>query len=199
MKETQKTLNEELNVIKKMMGLNEDIAKYQFAKDIQDDSDYVQFKKDAIYKDDRDHELSYGTPRADGNDPFVTKSKKWDRVKPDDLKMGDDEMDEEMEPGFSTSLNKRDRNEFDVEEAWKDRCDILHMVSQYGAALKANVSGTIKFLDRVEGPITKDTLFSRVLNQTFYEHILSMESTVKKMTEDLKRYREMTEKLAPNE
>jgi hypothetical protein len=109
MKETQKTLNEELNVIKKMMGLNEDIAKYQFAKDIQDDSDYVQFKKDAIYKDDRDQEWSYGTPRADGNDPFVTKSKKWDRVKPDDLNMGDeigDDVDEATKDISTKNLSK---------------------------------------------------------------------------------------------
>jgi hypothetical protein len=89
MKQKQ-TLNEEIQNIRQMMGLNEDIARYQFAKDLQDDPDYTQFKKDAIKQTDHGNDMSYGVPRADGNDPFVTKDKKWDRVKPDDLTLGDD-------------------------------------------------------------------------------------------------------------
>ena len=105
MKQKQ-TLNEEIQNIRQMMGLNEDIARYQFAKDLQDDPDYTQFKKDAIYQTDHGNDMSYGVPRADGNDPFVTKDKKWDRVKPDDLTFGDDDVDEAAKDVSTKNLSK---------------------------------------------------------------------------------------------
>lgn len=206
MKETQKTLNEELNVIKKMMGLSEDIAKYQFAKDLQDDPEYVQFKKDAIYKDDHNQDRAYGVPRADGNDPFVTKGKKWDRVKPDDLTLGD-EIDEddfespqpEDEPELST-LTKRDRSKFTPEEVWKDRSDMLHLFNQYLSALRSSVSGSLKFLNKMgDQPFTKDAKYSTVLNQTFYEHILSMNEKIDQFVVALSKYKELTDKYAPTD
>lgn len=60
------------------------IAKSKFAKDLQDDPDFIEFKKNAIYKDDG-QSYSFGTPRADGNDPFV-KKKKYSRVKNSETK-----------------------------------------------------------------------------------------------------------------
>ena len=107
-------LNEEIHKIRKMMGLGEDYnidnedesdmgeamkgsAKYQFSQDLQDDPDYIQFKKDAEYKDDTGQTLTFGTPRADGNDHYVDRAK-YSRVKGDeDLGYGfdvDDEIDE---------------------------------------------------------------------------------------------------------
>lgn len=50
-------------------------AKTQFAKDILNDPDYVEFKKNAMRVDDNKSQYSFGTPRADKNDPFIKKKK----------------------------------------------------------------------------------------------------------------------------
>ena len=190
MNESKKALNEELNAIKKMMGLDNTSAKYQFSQDLQDDPDYAQFKKDAMYKDENGQQWSYGTPNATSMDHYIDKAK-YSRV-------GSEDLGEEMESGMSVNLNKRDRDQFDAKEAWNDRCDILHMVKQHCAALRSHVSSTLKFLDRADGPITKDTVFSKALNLTFYDAILSMETTVNELAGNVARYEELSQKLGPN-
>ena len=50
-------------------------AKDQFTKDIMNDPDYVEFKKNAMRVDDNKLQYSFGTPRADKNDPFIKKKK----------------------------------------------------------------------------------------------------------------------------
>ena len=65
------------------------------------------------------------------------------------------------------------------EDSSRDIKSIRHTLNQYLNALKSNISGTRKFLQtRKETPITFDTIYSENLNQTFGEHILSLESTV---------------------
>jgi hypothetical protein len=54
-------------------------AKNQFSKDIAKDRDYIGFKKDAEYEDERGEVHSFGTPNAVHNDPFVNK-KKYSRI-----------------------------------------------------------------------------------------------------------------------
>ena len=54
-------------------------AKSKFNQDLQNDTDFIKFKKKAQYKDDG-QTRSFGVPRASGNDPFV-KKKKHSRVK----------------------------------------------------------------------------------------------------------------------
>jgi len=49
-------------------------AKDQFAKDIQDDPDFIEYKKKAN-KNDGVRSYSFGTARADYNDPFIDKKK----------------------------------------------------------------------------------------------------------------------------
>lgn len=53
-------------------------AKKQFAKDIQTDPDYIEFKKNSKYRDN-DSEYSYGVPNVSNDDPFISK-KKYGRV-----------------------------------------------------------------------------------------------------------------------
>jgi hypothetical protein len=50
-------------------------AKDQFAKDILQDKDYLDFKKKAEYKDENENTRSFGTPNAVHNDSFVRKNK----------------------------------------------------------------------------------------------------------------------------
>jgi hypothetical protein len=54
-------------------------AKNQFTKDVAKDRDYIGFKKDAEYKDEKGEVRSFGTPNAVRNDPFINK-KKYSRV-----------------------------------------------------------------------------------------------------------------------
>ena len=54
-------------------------AKDQFNKDLLNDKDYVEFKKNAEYKDEYGLTRSHGTPNAVSRDPFV-KKKKYSRV-----------------------------------------------------------------------------------------------------------------------
>lgn len=50
-------------------------AKKQFTQDLMDDPDYKEFKKNAMRVDDNKSQYSFGTPRADKNDPFIKKKK----------------------------------------------------------------------------------------------------------------------------
>jgi hypothetical protein len=67
--------------VKKGKYLN---AKSKFEKDLQDDPDFIEFKKNSKYDDDG-QTRSFGVPRASGNDPFV-KKKKYGRVKNSETK-----------------------------------------------------------------------------------------------------------------
>jgi hypothetical protein len=53
-------------------------AKKQFTKDIQKDTDYTEFKKNAKYKY-KDSEYSFGVPNVSVDDPYISK-KKYSRV-----------------------------------------------------------------------------------------------------------------------
>lgn len=67
--------------LKKIEGKEgyEHSAKRAFSQDLQNDKDFVEFKKRAKYKDDRGVEHSFGTPNVTGDDPYVSK-KKYGRV-----------------------------------------------------------------------------------------------------------------------
>jgi hypothetical protein len=59
-------------------------AKKSFLKDLQTDPDYLEFKKNKMYRDDLSkQDRSFGVPNAASNDPFVQK-KKYSRLKNDD-------------------------------------------------------------------------------------------------------------------
>jgi hypothetical protein len=60
------------------------VAKDKFNQDLQDDPDFIEFKKNSKYNDDG-QTRSFGVPRASGNDPFV-KKKKHSRVKNSETK-----------------------------------------------------------------------------------------------------------------
>jgi hypothetical protein len=54
-------------------------AKDQFNKDLSQDEDFIDFKKNAQYKDERGTTYSFGTPHASNKDSFV-KKKKYGRL-----------------------------------------------------------------------------------------------------------------------
>lgn len=54
-------------------------AKDQFIKDLMNDKDYLDFKKNAEYTDKRNTKYSFGTPNAAYKDPFIDK-KKYSRL-----------------------------------------------------------------------------------------------------------------------
>lgn len=54
-------------------------AKDQFNKDLSQDEDFLDFKKNAQYKDERGTAYSFGIPHASHKDPFVEK-KKYSRI-----------------------------------------------------------------------------------------------------------------------
>lgn len=66
--------------LKKIEGKEsmEKSAKQQFAIDVQDDPDFIKFKRDAKYKD-RDKEFTFGTPNVTLDDPYI-KKRKYSRV-----------------------------------------------------------------------------------------------------------------------
>jgi len=76
-------------------------AKFQFSKDLADDPEYAEFKKNSMYKDETGQERTYGTPNAVGRDSFIQK-KKWGRVGVDDYDPDfDDDIDEAKKTDFS--------------------------------------------------------------------------------------------------
>jgi hypothetical protein len=60
-------------------------AKDQFNKDLSQDEDFIDFKKNAQYKDERGTTYSFGTPHASNKDPFV-KKKKYSRLNKEESK-----------------------------------------------------------------------------------------------------------------
>lgn len=53
-------------------------AKKAFSQDLQSDPDFIEFKKRAKYKDDRNVDYSFGVPNVTGDDPYISK-RKWSR------------------------------------------------------------------------------------------------------------------------
>lgn len=49
-------------------------AKKQFSQDLQQDSDFIEFKKRAKYKQDN-KDFNFGTPNVSSDDPFISKKK----------------------------------------------------------------------------------------------------------------------------
>jgi len=58
--------------------MNRISAKKQFAQDLQSDKDFQEFKKHAKY-DYRGGKDSFGIPNVTVSDPYIKKSRKWDR------------------------------------------------------------------------------------------------------------------------
>ena len=67
-------------------------AKDQFAKDISQDKDYLDFKKNAEYKDENENTRSFGTPNAVHNDSFVRKNK-YSRIGREESKIKEESLD----------------------------------------------------------------------------------------------------------
>jgi type I restriction enzyme M protein len=65
------------------------------------------------------------------------------------------------------------------EDTFNEFASIKHTFRQYLGALKSNVSGTRKFLIKKNGmPISLDDIYSTKLNQTFSDHLMSIEDTI---------------------
>jgi type I restriction enzyme M protein len=65
------------------------------------------------------------------------------------------------------------------EDTFNEFASIKHSFRQYLGALKSNVSGTRKFLIKKNGmPISLDDIYSTKLNQTFSDHLMSIEDTI---------------------
>lgn len=73
-----------------------------------------------------------------------------------------------------------------------------HTLRQFLSALKSNVLGTKKFISNNEGqPISLNTIYSKNLNQTFEEHLLSLEGTIDSMSKVLLSLDENNESVDP--
>ncbi|MEJ4088316.1 N-6 DNA methylase [Galbibacter orientalis] len=69
------------------------------------------------------------------------------------------------------------------DDSFREFASMRHTLRQYLNALKANVRGTKKFLERKEDSIIDlNEIYSQNLNQTFGEHILSIEKTIDSMS-----------------
>jgi hypothetical protein len=81
-------------------------AKKSFLKDLQTDPDYLEFKKNKMYRDDLSkQDRSFGVPNAASNDPFVQK-KKYSRVKDDEgITKNDIEEDENWTKKAQTNID----------------------------------------------------------------------------------------------
>jgi len=69
------------------------------------------------------------------------------------------------------------------DEAFREFASIRHTFRQYLNSLKSNVSGTKKFIIKNQGePISPNKIYSKNLNQTFEEHLDSLENTINSMS-----------------
>lgn len=65
------------------------------------------------------------------------------------------------------------------EDTFKEFASIKHTFRQYLGAIKSNVVGTRKFLNKRDGQIISlDDMYSPKLNQTLRDHLLSVEETI---------------------
>ncbi|WP_031425532.1 N-6 DNA methylase [Flavimarina sp. Hel_I_48] len=76
------------------------------------------------------------------------------------------------------------------DDAFREFASIRHTMRQYLNALKSNVSGTRKFIERNNGdPITLESVYSNNMSQTFGEHLNSLEGKINSMSKLLKEDR----------
>src|SRR5690606_13725037 len=69
------------------------------------------------------------------------------------------------------------------DDSFREFASMKHTLRQYLNALKANIRGTKKFLEKKENKIIDlNEIYSKNLNQTFEEHILSIEKTIDSMS-----------------
>jgi type I restriction enzyme M protein len=69
------------------------------------------------------------------------------------------------------------------EETHREFASIKHTFRQYLSAMSSNVKGTRKFISKNEGkPVSLDAIYSKNLNQTFGEHLISLEETIHLMS-----------------
>lgn len=69
------------------------------------------------------------------------------------------------------------------EDTHREFASIKHTFRQYLSAMSSNVKGTRKFISKNEGnPISLDAVYSKNLNQTFGEHLISLEETIHLMS-----------------
>ncbi|WP_037320635.1 N-6 DNA methylase [Salegentibacter sp. Hel_I_6] len=86
------------------------------------------------------------------------------------------------------------------DEAFREFASIKHTFRQYLNALKSNVSGTRKFISRNEGQaIGLETLYSKNLNRSLGQHLLSLEGTIDSMSHLLSTFNETKTKDETNE
>ncbi len=69
------------------------------------------------------------------------------------------------------------------EDTHREFASIKHTFRQYLSAMSSNVKGTRKFISKNEGnPVSLDAIYSKNLNQTFGEHLISLEETIHLMS-----------------
>jgi type I restriction enzyme M protein len=69
-----------------------------------------------------------------------------------------------------------------VDDKTRELQSIKHTFRQFLSALMSNVSGSKKFIKKHEGsPITLDMVYSKNLNQTFGEHLQSLEDNIQSL------------------
>ena len=69
------------------------------------------------------------------------------------------------------------------DEAFREFASIKHTFRQYLNALKTNVSGTRKFMAKKENNIISlHSIYSEKLNETFGDHLISLENTIDSMS-----------------
>lgn len=80
------------------------------------------------------------------------------------------------------------------DEAFREFASIRHTFRQYLNALKSNVAGTKKFVRKNQGkPLDPNLIYSKNLNQTFDEHLSSLEDTIRSMSSMLESFDERKE------
>jgi type I restriction enzyme M protein len=75
------------------------------------------------------------------------------------------------------------------DETFRDFASIKHTFRQYLNAIQSNVAGTGKFIKNNEGQnITLDMIYSKNLNKTLGQHLLSLEGTIQSMSKLLSSF-----------
>lgn len=70
--------------------------------------------------------------------------------------------------------------------SFRELSSIRHTLGQYLNSLESNVSGTLKFLENNKGnTITLESIYSKNINRTLGEHLLSIQGTIKSMNKIL--------------
>lgn len=86
------------------------------------------------------------------------------------------------------------------DETFREFASIKHTFSQYLNALKSNVSGTKKFIsNNADQHISLNSIFSKNLNRTLGEHLISLEGTIDSMSKLLSSFEGRSIRLNPVE